>query len=198
MIIIAVLTALTTCVIMLFAFLVYMKYKKPGNGYKRMSPTSSEILLRQSQRERIQSIFSIHGRPSIQGNGKAPDFDIPLISRKNTSSPKNTCQLHFSLFYNFHLNEITIQVLQAQNLPKLFGLQSGVLVKVMFSIQSNSDAWNTVCLLIMRYRTCFCWFFSYAMQSQQTIKHPSDVDWMWQIRSCASRPYTIFCACSKM
>ena len=67
----------------------------------------------------------------MQENGKVPDFDIPLLlNRTDTVRPKRTCQLHFSLFYNFHLNELTVQVLQAQSLPKLFGLQSGVVVKV--------------------------------------------------------------------
>ncbi|XP_028406929.1 synaptotagmin-2-like isoform X2 [Dendronephthya gigantea] len=152
MIITAVLAALTTSLILLFAFLIYMKYKKPGNGYKRMSPTSSAILLRQSHRDRIQSIFSTHGRPSVHSNGEAPDFDIPLMSRKNTGAPKSTCQLHFSLFYNFHLNEITIQVLQAQNLPKLFGLQSGVLVKVRL-LEANGETREKVGKTSIHFRT---------------------------------------------
>ena len=71
----------------------------------------------------------------MQENGKVPDFDIPLLKRNDTDRPKRTCQLHFSLFYNFHLNELTVQVLQAQSLPKLFGLQSGVLVKVRFVVK---------------------------------------------------------------
>jgi hypothetical protein len=95
-----------------------------------MSPTS--LALKQQRKDsRASSIFSSHGRPSIHENGKAPDFDIPLISRKDTDRPKRTCQLHFSLFYKPHSNELTIQVIQVQNLPKLFGLESGVLVKVM-------------------------------------------------------------------
>ena len=129
MILSAILAALTTSVILLLILIIYMKYRKPQNGYRRMSPTS--LTLAAEQRDsRAASIFSMHGRPSIQENGKAPEFDIPLISRKATGRPKRTCQLHFSLFYNVPLNELTVQVIQAQSLPKLFGLQSGVLVKV--------------------------------------------------------------------
>ncbi|CAB3996507.1 synaptotagmin-4-like isoform X1 [Paramuricea clavata] len=129
MILSAILAALTTSVILLLILIIYMKYRKPQNGYRRMSPTS--LTLAAEQRDsRAASIFSMYGRPSIQENGKAPEFDIPLISRKATGRPKRTCQLHFSLFYNVHLNELTVQVIQAQSLPKLFGLQSGVLVKV--------------------------------------------------------------------
>ena len=130
MILAAILGGLTTSVILLLILLIYMKTRKPTNGYRRLSPTSL-ALKEQRKDSRASSIFSIHGRPSIHENGKAPDFDIPLISRKDTDRPKRTCQLHFSLFYNSYLNKLTIQVIQAQNLPKLFGLQSGVLVKVI-------------------------------------------------------------------
>ena len=129
MILALLLGGLTTLVILLLILLIYIRNRKAGNGYRRMSPTS--LAIKQQRKEsRTASIFTIHGRPSIHENGKAPEFDIPLISRKDTGSPKRTCQLHFSLFHNFHLNELTIQVIQAQNLPNLFGLQSGVLVKV--------------------------------------------------------------------
>ena len=130
MIFAAILGGLAASVIILLFLLIYMKYKRPGKGYLRMSPTT--LSLEQKRRDsRASSIFNIHGQPSVQENGKVPDFDIPLLlNRTDTVRPKRTCQLHFSLFYNFHLNELTVQVLQAQSLPKLFGLQSGVLVKV--------------------------------------------------------------------
>ena len=134
MIFAAILGGLAASVILLLVLLIYMKHKKPGKGYLRMSPTTLS-LERQRRDSRTSSIFNIHGQPSVQENGKVPDFDIPLLKRNNTDRPKRTCQLHFSLFYNFHLNELTVQVLQAQSLPKLFGLQSGVLVKVRFVVK---------------------------------------------------------------
>ena len=129
MIFAAILGGLAATVVILAILLIYMKQRKSENGYRRLSPTSSALMEKHRQ-SRAGSIFSLHSRPSIQENGKAPEFDIPLISRKDTDRPKRTCQLHFSLFYNFHLSELTIQVIQVQSLPKLFGLQSGVLVKV--------------------------------------------------------------------
>ena len=131
MIIAAVLGGLGSFFLLLVFLLVYLKRKRQSNGYRRLEPNF--LIAKAREQGRAKSCFDI--RYSLQENGKALAFSIPVTKPK--TRPKQTCQLQFSLLYNFHTSVLKIQVICAVNLPRLFGLQSGVFVKV--DVLSGAD-----------------------------------------------------------
>lgn len=131
MIIAAILGGISTSALLSIFFLLYIKRKKL-HGYRRLEPTF--LTLKSQERGRARSCFDV--LHTVQENGKAPEFNIP--STRPKTQPKRTCQLQFSLLYNFHTSVLKIQVICAVNLPRLFGLQSGVFVKV-YLVSANGE-----------------------------------------------------------
>lgn len=126
MIIAAIVGGLSSALVVSIFLLLYFKRKRKLKGYRSLQ--NSDFLMTQpgGRPSRAKSCFDV--LYTVHENGKAPEFSIPVTRPK--TRPKRTCQLQFSLLYNFHTLILKIQVMCAVNLPRLFGLQSGMFVKV--------------------------------------------------------------------
>ena len=123
MILAAIVGGVSFSTLLVIFFWFYMKRRQRLHGYQRLK---SELLDSSNARRASRAMSCFTVLPS--GYSKAPVFSIP--DTKPKTPPKGTCQLQCSLQYNFHTSMLKIQVVCAVNLPRLFGLQSGVLVKV--------------------------------------------------------------------